>query len=204
MLRCSVVVFTLLTLYFSLTLNVSSEEKSQPKIKIRHSRLLLEGEKRYMDNIKQWEKRYVGDRRKEDKELRRYKGWDKVYAGGESEKEFFEREKEALYRFTSLQKNIENEEEGGEKLAVIIEDENVLSGMSNAKVDIESKEKLNLKKKKRKKIPIPKVILAVIIEDENVLSGMSNAKVDIESKEKLNLKKKERKKIPIPKVIIEE
>lgn len=159
MLRCSVVVFTLLTLYFSLTVNVSSEEKNQPKIKIRHSRLLLEGNKNYVDYIERGEKRYVDDRKNEDIELRRYKGWEKKYAGEESEKEFFERETEALYRYTSLQKNIESTGDRGEKLAVIVNEEEILADATDARVEIEKEEKSNFNKKRRKKIPIPKVII---------------------------------------------
>jgi len=159
MLRVKVGLLTVMALYFTLVLNVSSEEKRQPKIKIRHSRLLLEGEKRYVDDIKWGEKKYVGDRKKEDVELRSYKGWEKKYAGEESEKEFFERETEALYKFTSLQKNIESTEDGGEKLAIIVNEEEILTNANDAKLEIEEKEKSNLKKKERKKIPIPKVII---------------------------------------------
>lgn len=108
----------------------------------------LRENKRYMGDIEQREKRYVTDREDADAELRRYKRWEKMYVGEESAEEYFYREKEALYRYTSLQRNTVPSKDAKDKLAIILEDQVDYVDTQDNKTGIEKKGDIKLDNKR--------------------------------------------------------
>lgn len=197
----------IMVLYFNLFTILISKERREPDIIIRHSRMLLEGEKRYVDDIERGEKRYVSDREEADEETKRYLGWKKLYVGEESEEEYFRLEKEALYRFTSLQKNPEKPIEPGSRLSVVVEEQDAVSGEQGIKA-IEEKDKLELNNErisldnkrtvennKRVSLNNKRTI------ENNERTSLNNKRV-IENNERTSLNNK-RVKLDIPKVTIE-
>lgn len=151
MLRLKGGLVILMALCLSWGMDTYSGEVRKPA---RHSRLLLEGNKRYIEDIHWGEKRYVVDREEADAEMRRWLRWDKRYAGEESDGEFFLLETKALYRFTSLQKNKPLPQDAENRLAVVVDDGKEKGKGVEARREIEDREVVT---KEREKINIPAI-----------------------------------------------